>query len=210
MTRIQLRAEERRWRRGDLLAVVAAVAIGLVLASILIAVRSLQLELRAANEARDQLATQVEQLGGSPIAGPPGSRGQPGRTVEGPPGPTGPAGDPGPTGPAGAPGETGPPGTQGPSGPPGPPGPSGSPGAAGTDGVGAPGPTGPTGPPGPTGPQGEPGPTGPAGKDGAAGRDGAPGQTCPDEYALQPLAGNDDILACQRTVAPAPLKGRAR
>lgn len=195
MTRMQLRAEERRWRRGDMLAVVAAVAVGLVLAGILVAVRSLQLELRTANEARDQLAAQVEQLGGSPIAGPPGSRGQPGRTVEGPPGPTGPAGDPGPSGPAGKPG------------PSGPPGPSGSPGAAGTDGVGASGPAGPTGPPGPTGPagpagpQGEPGPAGPAGKDG---RDGADGQSCPDGYTLQPLAGDPNVLACQRAPAAPP------
>ena len=204
MTRIQLRAEERRWRRGDMLAVVTAVTIGLVLASILIAVRSLQLELRAANTARDQLAAQVEQLGGSPVAGPPGSRGQPGRTVEGPPGPTGPAGlpgDPGPSGPAGKPGA---------SGPSGPPGPSGSPGVAGTDGVGASGPAGPTGPPGPTGPAGPQGETGPAGRDGAAGRDGTDGQTCPDGYTLQPLAGDANVLACQRAAPPAPLKGRAR
>lgn len=189
MTRVQLRAEERRWRRGDLLAVVAAVAVGLVLAGILVAVRSLQVELRAANTARDQLAAQVEQLGGSPIAGPPGSRGQPGRTVEGPPGPTGPAGDPGPSGPAGKPG---------------PSGPSGSPGVAGTDGVGASGPPGPTGPPGPAGAQGEPGPAGPAGKDGTDGRDGADGQSCPDGYTLQPLAGDPNILVCQRAPAAPP------
>jgi len=204
MTRIQLRAEERRWRRGDMLAVVAAVAIGLVLAGILVAVRSLQLELRTANEARDQLAAQVEDLGGKPVAGPPGSRGQPGRTVEGPPGPSGPAGDPGPSGPAGKPG------------PSGPPGPSGSPGVAGTDGVGAsgpPGPTGPSGVPGPTGPAGPAGPQGEpgqAGRDGAAGKDGADGQSCPDEYTLQPLTGNGDILVCQRSTPPAPLKGRGR
>lgn len=185
---------------GDMLVVVAAVAVGLVLAGILVAVRSLQLELRAANAARDQLAAQVEQLGGLPIAGPPGSRGQPGRTVEGPPGPSGPVGDPGPSGPAGKPG------------PSGPPGPSGSPGVAGTDGVGASGPAGPTGPPGPTGPagpagqQGEPGPAGPAGKDG---RDG---QTCPDGYTLQPLAGDANILVCQRAPAapPSALHSRTR
>lgn len=197
MTRAEVRAEERRWRRGDALALAAAVIIGLIMAGILISVRSLQVELRAANEARDQLAAQVEELGGSPIAGPPGSRGQPGRTVEGPPGPTGP---------------TGPPGERGPSGPPGPAGPSGSPGPAGTDGVGVSGPPGPTGPPGPPGPQGEPGPAGPAGKDGTDGRDGTDGQTCPDGYTLQPLAGDPNVLACQRTQdsPPAPLKRTAR
>lgn len=207
MTRIQLRAEERRSRRGDMLAVVAAVAIGLVLAGILVAVRSLQLELRTANAARDQLAAQVEELGGKPIAGPPGSRGQPGRTVEGPPGPSGPAGDPGPSGPSGPSGKPG---------PTGPVGPSGSPGVAGTDGVGASGPPGPTGPPGPSGPPGPTGPAGPqgepgqAGKDGAAGRDGTNGQTCPDGYTLQPFAGDTSVLVCQRTPPPAPLKGRTK
>ncbi|MFE5628487.1 collagen-like protein [Streptomyces sp. NPDC056543] len=192
MSRATLRAEERRWRRGDALAVLAAIALGLVLAGILMSVRSLQLELRTANEARDQLAAQVEELGGQPVAGPPGSRGQPGRTVVGPPGPIGPQGSPGETGPAGPPGPTGPVGAVGPSG---------SPGVSGTDGVGVPG---PTGPPGPAGPQGEPGPAGRDGTDGRDGADGTNGQTCPDGYSLQPPPDDPDALVCRRDSAPAP------
>ena len=198
MTRMQLRAEERRWRRGDALAIVAAVAIGLVLAGILISVRSLQVELRAANEARDQLAAQVERLGGHPVAGPPGSRGQPGPSVEGPPGPSGPPG---------APGLDGAPGSPGPTGPVGPSGSPGVTGAPGTDGVGA---AGPTGPAGPAGPQGEQGPPGRDGTDGRDGADGTDGQTCPDGYSLQPYKGDADVLVCQRVPAeePPPLKSR--
>ncbi|MFG3349487.1 collagen-like protein [Streptomyces sp. NPDC048018] len=156
-------------------------------AFIVITMQGLAQDLREANAARDQLAAQVERLGGTPVAGPPGSRGEPGRSIEGPPGPEG---SPGPTGPAGIPG------------PSGPPGPSGSPGVAGTDGVGA---SGPAGPPGPSGPSGA---AGRDGRDGVDGRDGANGQACPDGYALQPLAGDPNILACQRTTSSTPLKGR--
>ncbi len=66
-------------------------------------------DLRTANSARDQLARQVERMGGTPpIAGPPGSRGEPGESRPGPRGPQGPPGDtgePGPTGASGKPGE---------------------------------------------------------------------------------------------------------
>jgi hypothetical protein len=201
MIRKQLRAEEKRWRRGDALALAAAVVLGLIMAGILISVRSLQVELRAANEARDQLAAQVERMGGDPVAGPPGSRGEPGRSIEGPPGPSGPPGDPGPTGPAG------------PAGSPGPTGPSGSPGASGTDGVGTvgpsgpPGPAGPAGPTGPAGPQGEPGPAGQDGADGRDGVDGKDGQACPDGYSLQPPKDDPDALVCRRDGAPQPDNG---
>ncbi|MFD6684153.1 hypothetical protein ACFWDD_32125, partial [Micromonospora parva] len=192
MIRSQLRAEERRWRRGDALAVAAAIAIGLVLAGILISVRSLQVELKAANEARDQLAAQVETLGGHPVAGPPGSRGTPGRSVEGPPGPEGDKGEPG------EPGKPAP--TITPS-----PGPSGLPGKDGTPGADStvPGPQGPAGPPGAD--STVPGPAGPAGEDG---RDGRDGQTCPAGYTLQPYKGDADVLVCQRDSAPTPQKNR--
>ena len=203
MTRMQLRAEERRWRRGDALTIVAAVAIGLILAGILISIRSLQVELRSANAARDQLAAQVERLGGQPIAGPPGSRGQPGQTVEGPPGPSGPPGSPGLDGAPGSPGPTGP------VGPSGSPGQTGAPGTDGAAGVGQPG---ATGPPGPAGPQGEPGPAGRDGTDGRDGADGTDGQTCPDGYSLQPPKDDPDALICRRDAeeepAPGPLKSR--
>jgi hypothetical protein len=142
-------------------------------------------DLRNSNVARDQLARQVQQLGGTPVAGPPGSRGQPGASVTGPPGQQG---DPGPTGPPG------------PSGSPGKTGATGADGTNGVDGVtqtGAPGQPGVAGPPGP---QGEPGPAGADGKDG---RDGTNGQTCPDGYSLQPPADDPDALVCRRDNAPA-------
>lgn len=104
-------------------------------------------------EAAQQLATQVQELGGTPevVVPVPGERG-----------PRGEPGEPGPAGPAGAPGSTGSPGLAGPTGPPGPPGENGQdgePGAPGRDG--APGPSGPTGPPGPAGAPGPPGSAGP-------------------------------------------------
>lgn len=173
-------------RRRAELAFWAAVALALAaFAWVVITMQGLAQDLRAANEARDALAAQVEQLGKDPVAGPPGSRGKPGKSIEGP---AGPAGEPGPTGPAGIPGS---------------PGPTGAPGK---DATGVPGATGPAGP---VGPQGEPGPAGPAGKDGADGRDGAPGrdgQTCPDGYSLQPYKNDADVLVCQRGTAsdPAP------
>lgn len=174
-------------RRGELAFWLAA-ALGLAaFAFVVITMQGLAQDLRAANEARDQLAAQVERLGEKPIAGPPGSRGEPGRSVEGPPGPTGPPGDSGPTGPAGIPGS---------------PGPTGSPGPAGT---GVPGPTGPAGP------QGEPGPAGQDGtdgRDGVDGKDGADGQTCPDGYSLQPPKDDPDALVCRRDTAPLPERGR--
>lgn len=119
-------------------------------------------DLRAANDARDALALQVESLGGKPVAGPPGSRGEPGESVVGPsgspgsPGPPGASGKPAPTltpspGASGAPGEPGEPGAD--STVAGPPGASGQPGADST----------------------VPGPAGPAGKDGADGQDGTDG-----------------------------------
>ncbi|MFF2331864.1 MULTISPECIES: collagen-like protein [unclassified Streptomyces] len=110
---------------------------------------------------------------------------------------------PGPTGPAGTPGKDG---EDGKDGAPGTPGATGPPGEQGQPGDTV------TGPPGPAGPTGPAGPAGPAGRDGTNGRDGTDGQTCPAGYSLQPLNGDPNVLACQRTPnsPPAPLKGRAQ
>ena len=156
MSRAQIRAEERRWRRGDVLAMLAAVVLGAAIAWILLSVQGLQHDLRTSNEARDALARQVESLGEKPVAGPPGSRGEPGQTVVGARGPSGP---PGPPGPSGKPAPTITPSP----GPPGPPGPSGPPGSDST----VPGPTGPAGPAGQDA-------TGAPGQDGEDGQDGSP------------------------------------
>ena len=160
MGRAQIRAQERRWRRGDGIAVVAALALGCAVAWILLSVQSLQTDLRTSNEARDALAHQVESLGQTPVGGPPGSRGEPGQTVIGARGPSGPPGPAGPSGKA-AP-------TLTPS--PGPPGPSGAPGASGQPGADStiPGPTGPAGANGADGANGQ------DGKDGTDGKNGAP------------------------------------
>lgn len=180
-------------RRHDL-AFAVAVTLGLAgFAFLLITMQGLASDLRAANQARDALAAQVQELGEKPVAGPPGSRGEPGKGIVGPTGPPGPQGDVGPTGPAG------------PVGPSGKPGDSGSPGVDGVGESGAPGQdgaAGEAGPAGPPGPQGEPGPAGPAGPPGADGQDGADGhdgQTCPDGYSLQPAKGDPDALVCRRT-----------
>lgn len=157
MSRAQIRAQERRWRRGDGLAMFAAIILGAAIAWILLSVQGLQNDLRTSNEARDALARQVESLGEKPVAGPPGSRGEPGQTVVGARGPSGP---PGPPGPSGKPAPTITP-SPGPSGPSGPPGPSGTPGADSTI-------------PGPTGPAGQNGADGAPGKDGTDGQDGSP------------------------------------
>lgn len=190
MTRSELRAEQRRWRRGDLLAVVAAVVAGLALAWVMFAIRDLTDKLETANEARDALARQVEQLGATPVAGKPGSRGEPGRSI------IGPKGDRGEPGPSGSPGEDGRAGDDGDDGAGGSPGPAGSPGADGVPGAG-----GPQGEPGPAGPQGEPGP---AGQDGSDGKDG---QTCPSGYSLQPPPDDPDALVCRRDSAPERKQG---
>lgn len=129
-------------------------------------------DLRQANEARDQLAAQVQQLGGKPVAGPPGSRGE---SIVGPSGPPGPPGAdstvPGPTGP---PGDDGTDSTV--------PGPSGVPGSPGQDATGVPGPAGQDGQ---------------DGADGVDGRDGRPpaGWTWTDlqgrSYVCTPVDGFD-------------------
>ncbi|CAG6392790.1 conserved hypothetical protein [Actinacidiphila cocklensis] len=198
VTRTELRALNRQYRRGDLLAVALAVAVGAVLAWILISVRALADDLQTSNAARDALAQQVQQLGASPVAGPPGSRGEPGPATTGPAGPEGPAGAPGEPGPAGSPGPSGPPGKAGANGANGASA-TGSPGPAGSDGA-----AGQTGAPGPAGPQGDPGPAGPAGPAGETGPQGPAGPACPIGYTLQPAVGDPDSLVCRRDGAPSP------
>ncbi|MGW9638803.1 collagen-like protein [Streptomyces albidoflavus] len=200
MTRAQLRTEGRRRRRGDLLAALAALALGAAIAWIVISVQGLTRDLAEANVARDRLAAQVQELGEEPVAGPPGSRGEPGEETLGPPGPPGADGRDGSPGPAttGRPGKTGPAGTDGKDGEDGADGEAGQPGATVT---GPPGPAGPAGPPG----ESVTGPPGRDGKDGTDGRDGRDGQTCPDGYRLQPALDDPDALVCRRIpTAPDP------
>ncbi|MEU9557964.1 collagen-like protein [Streptomyces fumanus] len=211
VTRSQIRHEERRWRRGNLLTVVAAVALGAAVAWIILSVQSLRHELTTANQARDALARQVQELGEKPVAGPPGSRGDPGKSVAGPPGPRGERGPAGPAGPSGPPGAAGARGGDGAAGEPGPVGASGSPGPAGERGAagsagepGAAGPPGPQGEPGPIGPAGPAGPPGPQGEQGPRGEQGPAGPSCPVGYSLQAPAGDPDALVCRRDKAPDP------
>ncbi|MEU9946936.1 collagen-like protein [Streptomyces sp. NPDC047939] len=177
-----------RQARRDPMALLLGCLMALLVAYIWWQTSQLSGDLRAANRARDQLATQVQQLGETPVAGPPGSRGLPGQSLPGPSGPPGPPGVPGAT-------VTGPPGA---SGKPAPtvtpqPGPAGAPGAPGAPGTAV------TGPPGPA-------VTGPAGKDGTDGkdgRDGKDGQTCPAGYSLQPSATDPAAVVCRLDSAPA-------
>lgn len=199
MTRAQIRAEERRWRRGDVLAVVGALLLGAALAWILLSVQALNDKLETSNQARDALARQVQGLGATPVAGPAGSRGEPGESVTGPPGEPGAVGPSGPPGPSGNTGAAGKPGTAGASGEPGVVGATGPAGVAGLQG-----PAGEAGPAGPQGEQGAAGPPGPAGRDGTDGRDGQNGQTCPDGYSLQAPSWDPDALVCRRDGAPDP------
>jgi hypothetical protein len=124
-------------------------------------------QLRYETARGDALARQVEGLGGTPVAGPSGSPGEPGKTVIGARGPSG------PPGPSGAPGKAAPTITPAP-GPSGPAGPSGAPGADSTI-------------PGPTGPAGVDGAAGQDGQDGSDGTDGAP----PSSWTYVDQDGNE-------------------
>jgi hypothetical protein len=198
MTRAEIRAEARRWRRGDALVVMGAVMLGAVLAWIMLTVSGLTHDLRAETARGDALAQQVRGLGGTPVAGPSGARGEPGPSV------TGPSGAPGQPGADGSPGPSGSPGKTGASGAPGRggaasadstiPGPSGPPGADST----VPGPIGPAGPVGPMGPQGEPG------EKGATGDRGPSGASCEDGYSWQTPSWDPDARVCRRDGAPDP------
>jgi hypothetical protein len=164
VTRSAIRQEERRWRRGDLLAIAAAVALGAAFAWILLTIQGMNNDLRAKDTDIAALAQQVKGLGGTPVAGPSGSPGKAGtagaRGPRGPRGATGASGkpaptitpSPGPSGASGAPGKNGADSTV--------PGPSGSPGADSTV----------PGPPGPPGPAGQDGSDGVDGKDGSDGK----------------------------------------
>lgn len=207
--RSESRADARkRRRRGDYLSLLAALFAAAALGAVLTGFLVLSRNLSQANHARDALARQVEQLGGTPVAGPPGSRGEPGQSVVGARGPAGPAGPPGPSGKP-APTITGRPG------PTGPPGPSGAPGADST----LPGPTGPAGPAGPPGQDGAAGADGQPGKDGADGKNGTDGKdgappsewTYTDqdgrEYRCTPVDGFDPDhprYHCTQTSGPSP------
>jgi hypothetical protein len=186
-------------------AILVTIAVG-GLACLVIWVQGISHDLRTSNAARDALSRQVQQLGAKPVAGPPGSRGEPGPTAVGP------------TGPAGAPGAAGSPGAAASPvpGPSGPEGPQGIPGADST----VPGPAGEAGAPGadstvpgPAGPQGDPGAAGRDGDDGKDGKDGQPpaGWTYTDPagiaYTCSP-AGDFDPSAprytCTVDTAPTP------
>lgn len=167
MTRAQIRAQERRWRRGDSLAIFGAIVLGGVMAWILLSVQGLQDDLRTSNDARDALAQQVESLGEKPVGGPPGSRGEPGKAAVGARGPSGPPGPSGKAAPTITP-------------KPGPAGPSGAPGADST----VPGPTGPAGQNGADGTDGQDGQNGSDGQDGS---NGAP----PSEWTYTDQDGNE-------------------
>ena len=172
----------RLHRRGNVVTALSSLLVAGFIATVGIALLSMSRDLREANEARDALARQVQQLGGKPIAGKPGSRGAIGQT-----GAPGPRGESGPPGPAGSPGPSG---ASGKTGSPGPDGSPGTPGSAGS--------------PGPGGEAGQPGPAGPAGKDGRDGTDGRDGQTCPDGYHLEQPAYDPDALVCRRDGAAQP------
>lgn len=199
MTRHKSVVELRR--RSDIAFAAVAALVLAGFAFLVITVQGLSHDLRAANDARDALASQVQQLGGKPVAGPPGSRGEPGQSVVGPAGPRGEAGSsgpPGPVGPSGSPGATGKTGSSGAAGA------SGSPGVPGA--VGSTGPVGPAGPPG-VGIQGEPGATGPQGERGEKGDTGATGpagQSCEEGYSWQTPSYDPDARVCRRDGAPDP------
>lgn len=135
--------------------------------------------------AAQQLATQVRQLGATPVVQPP----VPVAGPAGSPGLQGAAGIAGVPGPPGSPGLPGPTGVAGQSGSPGPTGDPGANGVNGQDGVA--GPAGAAGPPGPQGDPGAPGspPAGWSWQDPSSGRtfqcsrdsgspDAAPTYTC--------------------------------
>lgn len=190
MTRAEIRAEARRWRRGDALVVVGALALGAVLAWIVLTVSGVTHDLRAETARGDALAEQVRGLGGIPVAGPSGSPGEPGESVTGPRGEKGDPGEPGRVGPSGLPGKSGSAGA------------SGAPGA-----VGPTGPVGPAGPPGPQGVQGEAGAMGPQGErgePGATGERGPAGQSCEPGFSWQTPSYDPDARVCRRDGAPDP------
>lgn len=185
-----------RLPQAELLGAATGILVLLFLVWLAVQVVGLHADLQTANGARDALARQVQQLGAKPIAGPPGSRGEPGRGLVGPQGPSGPSGEPGKDGRDGANAT----GTPGKPGQPGTPGTAGKNGANGKDGTNGQDSTNQ----GPAGPAGPPGADGTDGKDGQNGKDGAPGQNCPDGYSLQTPSWDPDALVCRRNGASEP------
>lgn len=171
-------------------AVTGVLALGL-LAALAVLVVDLSQELRAESAARDALARQVEGLGATPVAGPPGSRGEPGVGATGPAGPKGDKGEKGDRGEP-APTLTPSPGATGPRGP------QGEPGVTVTGPVGATGAAGETGPVGPQGERGE------KGEQGDTGQQGPPGPECQEGYHPEAPAWDPDALVCRKDGAPAP------
>ncbi|MFG2025383.1 collagen-like protein [Streptomyces sp. NPDC048825] len=197
MTGVRKKRKPLRLPRAEWLgAITGVLALGL-LAGMAVLFVDMSHDLRGEQAARDALARQVQDLGGKPIAGPPGSRGEPGPAVTGP---TGPPGSPGASGPPGKNGRDGGDGASS-TGEPGEPGQPGASGAPGQDGETVIGPTGPAEPAGPAGPPGGPGP---AGEDGTDGRDGSDGRTCPPGYSLQAPSYDPDALVCRKDGAPQP------
>jgi hypothetical protein len=177
-----------------ILAGVAALAIAFV---------GISRDLQTSNANRVALAEQVRQLGGTPIAGAPGSPGPAG--ASGPPGASGAPGQPGSTGAAGTTGKPGPSGAPGQTGATGSPGPVGASGAPGKDGT--------EGSPGPAGAQGEAGPAGPQGPQGEKGATGDPGPapsgwTYTDgqgtTYECTPDADGSTHYTCTAVASPEP------
>lgn len=185
MTRAQIRTEERRWRRGDVLTVAAALVLGATFAWIILSIQGMAHDLRDKDTDIAALSQQVRDLGGKPVTGP---KGEPGKSVTGPQGIQGEPGAVGPSGASGAVGKTG------------------ATGAAGA--VGAVGATGPAGTAGPQGPQGEAGPAGPQGEQGEQGPKGDTGErgpagpSCPDGYTLQAPAYDPNALVCRHDPSP--------
>jgi hypothetical protein len=182
-----------RLPRAEWLGAVTGVLALMLLAALAVLVVDLSHDLRREQARSDALVQQVEGLGATPVAGPSGSRGEPGVSVTGPPGASGPQGEPGPSGSPGNAGEDGA---------------SGRPGASGAPGVpGSVGPTGPAGPAGPQGVQGEPGvqgPQGERGEKGDSGEQGPAGQSCPEGFNWQTPSYDPDARVCRRDGAPDP------
>lgn len=166
----RITARKKR-QRGNVVAALAITLAAGALAAVVTVFLLISRDLDEANRARDLLSGQVQSLGGTPIAGPPGSRGDTG--VVGPSGPPGAPGRPGKDAPAITPSP----------GPTGPVGPSGAPGADST----VPGPQGSTGPVGASGKDGVNGADGADGTNGSDGKDGAP----PAEWTYVDQDGNE-------------------
>jgi hypothetical protein len=154
---------------------VSATAVFGIIGWTTVAVVDLQKDLSQVRKDRAALAQQVEDLGGTPVAGPRGAAGQ--RGTDGRDGTDGNPGTPGANGSNGANGSPGKAGSDGTDGVPGADGSDGKDGADGRDGV--------DGVQGPVGPQGE------------KGDQGEPGPTCPEGYELRTVKYSfTPMLAC--------------